>query len=408
MVLHAKMNRYQRIVSCHSGLFLIAIAILILHGSLYPYDFHFRAGSPIAALTSNWAALPNGRGDLLANILLYVPLGASIALAINRPVPVWVAGLGGCLFSSGMEVLQFYDQGRVTSASDIYLNTLGTCVGAVTGGVIRRHAAFFQTGRIEAIPCVLLVAMLGYRLFPYVPTIDLHKYWTSLKPIFFQPVLNPQDGFRYFAIWLTASFLVARATHLRNPWAVTVLLPATVLAAKVLIVGQSISPSELLGCSIAIAVWLLFLEQRQWAAYVVAGVLFASMIAERLEPLDFRVKGAAFGWVPFRSFLSGSLEVGVQSFFEKVFLYGSLIWISSTAGPPIWKITIAVAALLFVTSIVETHLPGRSAEVTDAIMALSLGAVLGGIEASWSRSAPQYTPTEKKGEGNSRHTQKLP
>jgi VanZ family protein len=46
--------------------------------------------------------------------------------------------------------------------------------------------------------------------------------------------------------------------------------------------------------------------------------------------------------------------------------------------------TILVAILLFATSWAETFLPGRSAEITDALMALLIGAIIAAIK----------TPTE--------------
>jgi VanZ family protein len=46
--------------------------------------------------------------------------------------------------------------------------------------------------------------------------------------------------------------------------------------------------------------------------------------------------------------------------------------------------TILVAILLFATSWAEIYLPGRSAEITDALMALLIGVIIAAIK----------TPTE--------------
>ena len=50
--------------------------------------------------------------------------------------------------------------------------------------------------------------MARYRLYPYVPTIDLHKYWDALKPVVFHPRPTGYDLFRYTAIWLTIGSLI--------------------------------------------------------------------------------------------------------------------------------------------------------------------------------------------------------
>ncbi len=51
--------------------------------------------------------------------------------------------------------------------------------------------------------------------------------------------------------------------------------------------------------------------------------------------------------------------------------------------------TIVVATMLFAASWMETYLPGRSAEITDALMALLIGAIIAVIK----------TPTEGSRKG---------
>ena len=64
-----------------------------------------------------------------------------------------------------------------------------------------------------------------------------------------------------------------------------------------------------------------------------------------------------------------------MSFLEKFFLYGAAIWLLTRAGLRLGTATLLIALTLFVTSQAERFLPGRSAEVTDAIMALLIGAI---------------------------------
>ena len=61
----------------------LAVTAVILHGSLYPYDFHVPPDSagPLMALVRSWGARPDSFGEMLANILLYVPFGLFTALA---------------------------------------------------------------------------------------------------------------------------------------------------------------------------------------------------------------------------------------------------------------------------------------------------------------------------------------
>ena len=67
--------------------------------------------------------------------------------------------------------------------------------------------------------------------------------------------------------------------------------------------------------------------------------------------------------------------VNTLSFFEKVFLYGSLLFLLTEAGVRLGISSLLVASSLFATSWLETYLPGRSAEITDAVMALLIALI---------------------------------
>jgi VanZ family protein len=65
-----------------------------------------------------------------------------------------------------------------------------------------------------------------------------------------------------------------------------------------------------------------------------------------------------------------------MSFLEKAFLYGALIWLLDKSGLRTGMSTILVAIMLFAASWAETYLPDRSAEITDALMALLIGVII--------------------------------
>jgi hypothetical protein len=78
--------------------------------------------------------------------------------------------------------VQYYDDGRQTSATDLYANVLGTVLGAIGGRLTGRNFRWPLLREIASnrIPTLLLGAWAGY---PYVPTTDLYKYWNALKPV---------------------------------------------------------------------------------------------------------------------------------------------------------------------------------------------------------------------------------
>ena len=368
--------------------FLIAAAIIvavILYGSLYPFTFYQPEGGvgPLEHLVQSWAETP-GRGDFIANIFFYLPLGFFLSLAVggsgrNLPRILLVTLAGGAL-STTMELAQYYIPERVSAADDVYGNLIGTLLGALTGNFAGGHFLWLPIREIAAnrVPSLLLALWLAYRLYPYVPTIDLHKYWDALKPVVFHPRPTGYDLFRYTAIWLTVGSLIEAVGGRRRGWLLLPLFIAAVLSAKVVIIGKTLSAGEIAGAVIGLAVWLLLAISVGPRIRVAAtAVLFsACIVAERLEPFQFSPYGRAFGWIPFRSFLGGSAEVNILSFLEKAFLYGTLIWLLDKSGLRSGVSTTLVAMMLFAASWAETYLPGRSAEITDALMALLIGIII--------------------------------
>ena len=334
-------------------------------------------------LIESWAEAPH-RGDFLANIMFYLPLGFFGVLGIAGRGRVFLALalaiITGVLLSISMELTQYYVRGRVTAADDVYANVIGTALGAVVGGITHGNFRWPLLREITSnrVPSLLLAVWLGYRLFPYVPTIDLHKYWNALKPIVLYPSLTGYDLFRYTATWLTLGALIEAIAGPKRVWLLFPLFIGSVLVAKVVIVDKTLSAAEIVGAGLALAAWLTLAVSvgARFRVTFVALLFSASVIAERLAPFEFTARARQFGWVPFLSFMYGSLEVGIMSFFEKTFLYGSLIWLLGETGLRLGTSAVLVAMMLFTTSWVETWLPDRSAEITDALMALLIGAII--------------------------------
>jgi VanZ family protein len=381
--------------------FLIAAAIIvavILYGSLYPFAFYQPEGGvgPLKHLIQSWAETP-GRGDFVANIFLYLPLGFFGSLAVagsDRTLRrILLVALAGGTLSTTMELTQYYIAGRVSAADDVYANLIGTLLGAIAGNFAGGDFLWLPFRDIAAnrVPCLLLALWLAYRLYPYVPTIDLHKYWDALKPVVFHPRPTGYDLFRYTAVWLTVGSLIEAVGGRRRGWLLFPLFITAVLSAKVVIIGKTLSAAEIAGAATALVVWLLLAISVSARIRVIATALLLSayIVAERLEPFQFSAYGRAFGWIPFRSFLYGSVEVNITSFLEKAFLYGALIWLLEKSGLRSGRSTIIVAILLFAASWAETYLPDRSAEITDALMALLIGIIIALVK----------TPTEGSRKG---------
>jgi VanZ family protein len=373
------------------GNFLFATAVVIaviVYGSLYPFAFRppvIGFGRAARALIESWNETPS-RGDFIANVALYLPLGFFAILAIGRGVGtakrIALAVLTGALLSTCMELTQFYDDGRQTAATDLYANVVGTTLGAIGGSLTGSDFRWPLLREIASnrVPALLLSAWAGYRLFPYVPTTDLHKYWDTLKPVILYPSLTGYDLFRYTAIWLTIGALIEPISGPKRVRQLFPLFVGGVLVAKVMMVETMLTTAEIAGAALALCAWSVLAVHVRLRVSVIALLFCGYVIAERLEPFQFGSTAASFSWVPFLGFMSSSPEIGVLSFFQKFFLFGSSIWLLAQAGLRLRLSIAIVAAILFMTSYAEAYLPNRSAEVTDTVMALIIGAVFALIE----------------------------
>ena len=371
--MRAKLNRQYAIVT-------VGMVLIIAYGSLYPFDFSRppTGPGPVYTLLSTWANKP-GRGDFLSNILLYMPLGffGELTFTGMRPVTRLLATiLLGAILSISIELTQYYDVGRDTQATDLYANVLGTAFGTLAGLVFGapRNWGLLSAISDQRIPALLVFAWAAYRLYPFVPTIDLHKYWNTLKPLVFNPHTTGYDLFRHTAIWLTVFTLLSKLAADRRVLIIPI-FACMVLFSKILIVSTSLSVAEVGGALIAYCTWIAFYPRGRAYVVVVLVLFGATVIAQRLEPFQFTPYPVPFGWIPFRSFMYGSINVDVLSFLEKFFLYGGLIWLLVEAGISHRSATLGVGGSLFATSIAETYLPHRSAEITDALMALAIGGI---------------------------------
>jgi VanZ family protein len=361
----------------------VAIAVII-YGSLYPFVFrahaHSGLGEALAALLATWTR-PTSRGDIISNVLLYVPLGffAAHALAgLPRAARVGLATALGLCICIAVEIAQFYEAARNSTMSDVYSNTAGTFLGAVAAVAFHRGVKLPFIGQMswQPFPVLLLAAWGGYRLYPYVPAIDLQKYKDALKPLIFSPTLTATGLYRHAATWLVLAVLLEALFGAGRRRLLFVLLVPAVLFARILIVGTVLSPNEVAGAALALLLWLAVLSHLRVRTGIVALLFVGAVVIQSLAPFQFQPWARPFGWIPFLSFMRGSMEVNVLSMFEKVFTYGSLLWLLTRSGLSLGVATTVTALMIFALRYAQVYLPGRSAEITDFAMVLVLGLVM--------------------------------
>jgi hypothetical protein len=212
-----------------------------------------------------------------------------------------------------------------------------------------------------------------------VPTIDLHKYWDALKPVFLDPQLPSDALFRHVAVWLGICVMIEKIVGDRRAGGLIGRFAGFLIFACVLNISTHVTLAQIAGIAVAFVVWRLLpsFAARVRTAAVLMG---AYAIVFRLHPFVFSARPGPFGWVPFLSFMQGSVDVDVQSFFEKVFLYGGLIWLLAGAGLAMRLSTLLVTGIVLAASFIQVFIPGRSAEITDAILAMAVGEIIRALE----------------------------
>jgi VanZ family protein len=370
----------ERYIDRRSLMIAAGMLVIIAYASLY--QFRIRAytnpAGPFRILFANWNTLTRP-SDVLANILFYAPFGFFLARSFTRTraaATLTLAACSGFLLSFAMESLQFYIVRRNAAMSDVYADTAGALLGATAAFLSRGLTGPLASGPSEnRFVLLLLASWLGGRLFPYVPVTDLHKYWDAIKPLIDVPVLRPLDIFYEAVTWLVIGVLFeALFGRARSRKAVGLFL-VLVLFARVSIMRIVLSPAEVIGGVAAVLAWAL-LSRLHSRTIIVTALLVVVVVLQSLEPFQFISTARAFGWIPFRSFLIGSITGAVISFFEKVFVYGCLVWLLTRSGCSWLSATASGVILVMILRLIQVYIPGRSAEITDAVMVLIMAGIM--------------------------------
>jgi hypothetical protein len=135
------------------------------------------------------------------------------------------------------------------------------------------------------------------------------------------------------------------------------------LATRLVFLSQSLSWNEVIGlilAAIAVAI------APAWS-YLFTGF---GILLSGLAPFEFAEHARRFSWIPFSGLLEMDWGRSYLVACEKGFLYSGLVWLTYQAGFSRLLSGSLVAVLLAVIEVAQVYLPGRSAEVTDPLIAL--------------------------------------
>ena len=365
------------------GLLLLAVA-LVVYGSLYPWEFDFhRAADPVFVLLHSW---PHAWSrfiarDIAINVLLYVPLGALALLAAHprrqrRILTLLGVVAFGFALSVSMELLQVYDDHRDSSLLDVTTNTVGAAVGALLALVCLPAAGSFAAPRAARrfgnSTAVLAACWAGFQFYPLFPVFSQYRLRAALALLWQVPRLGFVEIWTGAAEWFAlALVLEALVGTFELEWLAAVML---LLPLRLFIVTRTLGWNDILGAALALVLWSGIPPRRRLTAGLWA-VLSAVLLRE-LAPFQWSPQAAPFTWIPFVPTLESERQSAVVILLRKAFDYGAAVWLLHAAGWRYARAGACVAAALFGLELLQRHLPGRTPEITDAVLAAIMAAAL--------------------------------
>jgi glycopeptide antibiotics resistance protein len=415
-----------------------AYLAFIVYGTSVPFHFDRPPTLEDATLIPFWDAERqriHSIPDLTQNLLLFLPFGVLGSLAFNRGGSPWSKVLrvsaAGFLLSLAVELLQTMSSVRLTSASDVAANTLGSLLGA-SGGIAfgRSLAPWIGTGLARSaerrpgllVAGALLLGAALSALAPLVPTLDVGLLRANVKsflvnPSGSQPLGNLlDDALLFSALAYVGALEISGLGGQRNP------------------AGRGAGRTCLLAAAVVSAL-ALFLEIAQFpllyhqvslttVAFEVAGALAGATAAyawegENLRPaakpgeIAERRPGVAFafallapvlrGLAPFQTkpWRPGSFEwssllpfwtllnhLTVATFlnvFEAAAAYAPLGYVLRARGRSAGSIFAASLGLAWCLELAQIGIVGRTFDLTEGLLAAS-GAFGGILFFDWLRS----------------------
>ena len=324
--------------------------------------------------------------DMGVNVALYVPVGVTGLLAFRRfskpAVSIGLAIASGAVLSACIEMTQLFVPTRDCSALDLTTNTLGTLLGVV---LVVGLESIFPQGRanvtrkpIDRAALTLLICWVLWLWFPLMPVLGRTALSHKLSHVLRASSLDVVALLSAAMVWFAAGSLL-HAARLR-PAQKFVAISVSLIPAQLFVLERQPALMDLAGAIVGVVLFATCWPHRKarGSLYlkIQAGVFLATIAIRGLAPFRFLPVAGPFVWVPFGGLLVSDAQVGLEVLSEKLFWYGTAIWLLRIAGVRSRYAIAIVATVLLCIEIAQTHLPGRVAEITDPLMAIFVGSGL--------------------------------
>ena len=359
----------------HSLVPLAFVSALAAYGSLYPFRFVDPASFERALYAMfKEASWWTSRGDVAGNVLLFVPMGITIVAAMGMAKLAFLRlafhFLCAILFALALQVLQIYFPPRSAALSDVIWNATGTAIGIAVGYFIRAHLAKWSArgDRLVHLTILVIALWVGWRLWPFVPTIDSQNMKDAIKPLLVWPPLNVWS---FAAAASGVALLAGVMPAFRHPKTILVAIALASLCVRPVLLGQVITiglvAGTLLGALAGLAVVRIGIARA--GPYLIAAIILWSSL-DAIRPFEFSDQIGAMHWIPFAALLQGAMDINLASLCGAAFVTGALTLVGArlgfARGPWCTVLTIWVVTL----EIMQLWIPARSADITIGLFPL--------------------------------------
>jgi VanZ family protein len=355
----------------------VIVIVIITYGSLFPFDFQTNDlnWATFDLFIRSWQARSSW-GDLLGNIILFIPFGIAGILSTRNlrfvSLSVLLVLASGLVLAVGLQFAQLYLPGRIAALNDAIWNTLGLTLGMFFALVANNYFLRLQIQEraISLVPLVLIGIWCTYRLIPFVPTIDFQEIKDSLKPLLIHPEISLLGVFVNAVSWLLVGYFLKYLPGPGGTLGKLGFLMASIFGLEVLIVANDVTASNIVGALIALMVSAMLLDRIKRVATMLAILLAISIVFQGLAPFDPRPVIATFNWFPFHGFLGGSMYHNTLALLQKTFLYSSLVFLLRELGLSWLKAALLTGCLLFLIEAAQTYFGGHTPEITDPLLVI--------------------------------------
>lgn len=354
------------------------IVFLITYGSLYPFEFAKPDYNALHVLFQTWGSYTH-QGDILANVVLFVPFGVSGVLMFSPKYKNKLAIIAilffGLVLGIVLQIGQIYMPSRDANLSDAVLNFIGTIVGVILAVTFKTDKLQMNgvKAKLSSFPMLLVFSWLAYRLMPLVPSIDLQEIKNSIKPLFLYPEWESVRVFHDLTAWLITFFILARTKQKYFSSGYFALAILLCFFLEIIIVSNAVSVSNVAGAFLAVALWGGVFSRIKHAPALLAVMMVAVLIVSGFAPYEIAGSPQVFRFIPFYGFLGGSMMVNTSSLLEKFFLYGSLIWLLQLSGVRLWVATFITASVTLFIEVGQIFMVDHLAEITDPLLVIVIG-----------------------------------